>query len=94
MDGVFHASARDSMTKYDFAVRFANAVGFDSSLVRQARLADVKLTAKRPLDTSLSPKRLEKALGEMMPTVDDAIERLAALRSSDWEARLQQLTSR
>jgi dTDP-4-dehydrorhamnose reductase len=92
MDGVFHASARDAMTKYDFAVRFANATGFDASLVKQARLADVKLTAKRPLDTSLSPKRLEKALGEPMPSVDDAISGLASLRSGDWEARLQQLT--
>ena len=92
MDGVFHASARDSTTKYDFAVRFARATGFDPSLVKQARLADVKLTAKRPLDTSLSPKRLEKALGEPMPTVDDAIERLAVLRGGDWEARLQDLT--
>lgn len=93
LDGVFHASARDAITKYDFAVRFANAAGFDSSLVRQARLADVKLTAKRPLDTSLSPKQLEKVLGATMPTVADAIDRLAALRSSDWEVRLRRLTS-
>jgi dTDP-4-dehydrorhamnose reductase len=93
MDGLFHAASRDSMSKYDFAVRFAKAAGFDASLVRQARLADVKLLAMRPLDTSLSPKRLEGVLGQVMPTVDEAIERLVALRKSDWGERLRNLTS-
>ena len=73
LEGLWHASAEDALSKYDFARRIAVALGHDESLVDAATLADAKLAAPRPLDTSLSSSRLAEALGRPMPRVDDAI---------------------
>lgn len=79
--GVYHAAARDSCSKYEFSRRLASALSLDSSLVRAGSLADAKLTARRPLNTSLSPARLEKALGRRFPDVEQAIRDYATLRA-------------
>lgn len=79
LKGLYHASARDACSKYHFARRLAAALGLDSSLVDRAVVADANLAAPRPLNISLSPLRLEGALGRPMPSVEDAISGYAAL---------------
>lgn len=80
LEGLYHASARDACSKYDFACRLAAALGLDGGLVDRAVVADANLAAPRPLNISLSPLRLESALGRPMPSVEDAISGYAALR--------------
>lgn len=82
LQGLYHASARDACSKYDFACRLGAALGFDSVLVDRASLADAKLAARRPLNTSLSSSRLEGALGRPMPSVEDAIAGYVALHGA------------
>lgn len=79
LEGLYHASARDACSKYDFACRLAAALGLDGGLVDRAVVADANLAAPRPLNISLSPLRLESALGRPMPSVEDAISGYAAL---------------
>jgi len=88
LHGVYHASARGACSKYDFACRLAVALGLDSNLVNRACLADAKLPAARPLNTSLSSSRLETALGRQMPSVDAAISGYVALRSARFDTSL------
>ena len=88
--GLYHASASDSCSKYDFARRLAIESGFDESLVTRACLADAKLHAPRPLNTSLSPSRLETALGRHMPPVSAAISGYVALRSAASDATVRE----
>lgn len=90
LQGLYHASASDAFSKYDFAGRLAVALGLDSSLVNSACLADAKLPAPRPLNTSLSSSRLETALGRQMPSVDAAISGYAALRSAGLDSGLHE----
>jgi dTDP-4-dehydrorhamnose reductase len=90
LKGLYHASARDACSKYDFACRLGAALGLDSSLVDKASLADAKLPARRPLNTSLSSRRLEAALGRPMPSVDAAISGYVALRSAGYANRLNE----
>jgi len=90
LQGLYHASATDACSKYDFACRLAVALGADSGLVKSARLADARLPAPRPLNTSMLPAQLEKALGRQMPTVDGAISGYVALRSAGFAGSLHE----
>ena len=88
--GLYHASASDECSKYEFACRLALALGLDRSLVKKASIADADLLAPRPLNTSLSSSRLETALGRQMPSVDAAILEYVALRSARLDTRLHE----
>jgi dTDP-4-dehydrorhamnose reductase len=81
LSGIYHASARDSISKYDFAVRLARSIGGDETLVSPATIDDATFAAPRPRNTSLSPAKLSAALGREMPSVDDTIGAYAALHA-------------
>jgi len=86
LEGLYHAAARDACSKYEFACMIADAVRSDRALVDRAGLESAKLAAARPLDTSLSPRRLEAALGLSMPSVASAVERYAAMHAASGAA--------
>jgi dTDP-4-dehydrorhamnose reductase len=90
LQGLYHASASDSCSKYDFACRLAAALGFDTSVVKKGSLADAKLQAPRPLNTSLSSSRLEAALETQMPSVNAAISGYVALHSAAFDGSLHE----
>jgi len=52
LKGIFHITG-ERMSRYEFAVRLAEKLGFDKSLVKQASMEDMKWYAKRPRDSSL-----------------------------------------
>ena len=79
LGGIYHAAARDALSKYEFARRLGTALRADTSLVDAASLAAAELAAPRPLNTSLSPARVEVALGRRMASVDSAVAGYAAL---------------
>jgi len=85
--GLYHAAARDACTKHEFACKIAAALGFDTSLVDRASIADAKLAAPRPLNMSLSSSRLEAALRRKMPTVDNAVAGYATLRPARYAGK-------
>lgn len=76
--GIYHVAAKDSVSKYEFALRLGTALGADTSLVDATSLASARLVARRPLNTSLLPLRVETALGRRMASVDSAIAGYAA----------------
>lgn len=85
--GLFHASASNACSKYDFAVRLGEALGFDTTLVGRARIGDAEMFAPRPLNTSLVPLKLERALGRQMPSVDSAVDAYAGFRTGRLSGR-------
>ena len=87
LKGLYHATARNTMTKFDFAVSLATALGLDADLVEKASLGESTLSARRPMNTSLSSLRLETALRRKMPTVENAISGYAALHSPVYASR-------
>jgi dTDP-4-dehydrorhamnose reductase len=87
LKGLYHATARNTMSKFDFAVSLATALGFDADLVERVSLAESNLIARRPLNTSLSSLRLETALRRMMPTVQNAIDGYAMLHSAGYASQ-------
>lgn len=87
LKGLYHATARNTMTKFDFAASLATALGLDAELVEKASLGESMLSARRPLNTSLSSLRLEAALRRPMPTVENAVTGYAMLHSAIYASR-------
>lgn len=88
LKGLYHVAAHNTMSKYDFAILLAAALGLDTGLVERASLAESKLIARRPMNTSLSSMRIEAALRRTMPSVENAISGYATLHSAGYASRL------
>jgi dTDP-4-dehydrorhamnose reductase len=60
--GVFHWGGADRATRYEIALAFCRAMGFDERLVLRASATEQTFLAPRPRDTSLDSSRLAAAL--------------------------------
>lgn len=67
LEGVFHWGGADRASRYETALAFCRAMGFDEKLVVPGSAADKKFLAPRPRDVSLDSSRLAAILG-MAPT--------------------------
>lgn len=63
LEGVFHWGGADRATRYETALAFCRAQGFDETLVHPSRAADRRFPAARPRDASLNSARLAAAIG-------------------------------
>ena len=53
LTGTFHVVG-EKMSRYEFALKVAQTLGFDESLVKKAEMKDMKWFARRPRDSSLN----------------------------------------
>jgi dTDP-4-dehydrorhamnose reductase len=53
LEGIFHVVG-ERMSRYEFAVKVAEALGLDKSLIQRAEMKEMRWIAKRPRDSSLS----------------------------------------
>jgi dTDP-4-dehydrorhamnose reductase len=79
LKGIYHCGGAERATRFDMAVAFARVMGFDESLVRAGRAADVKFASPRPRDSSLDSARLAAAIGLAPLTYEQGFK---ALRGS------------
>lgn len=56
--GVFHCAGEQAISRYEFAISVAKKYGLDASLVKGVAAKDLKWVAKRPMNSSLSIKKL------------------------------------
>ena len=84
LTGLYHVVGPEPMSKYEFAHRLACAFGFDPNQIIPASLAEAKLSAARPRDTSLNTNKICSALGRAMPDVDSGIRRFMQMRNRDY----------
>ena len=78
--GVFHVAGPKAISKYEFARNVAQVFGYDANLVKHAKLSDIVMRARRPLNTSLNIDKLRAALGREMPCIADGLSRLVKQR--------------
>jgi len=69
--GVVHL-AGERLSRFEFALLLAEALGVDRGLVKPARLEEAKLPAKRPRDSSLDTSKAAD-LGLAMPPTREAV---------------------
>lgn len=89
MQGLYHAGASGAVSKYDFARRLAEIHDLDAALIRPGKLADAKLGAPRPLNTSLFSKKLETEFGQSLPSIDDGLKRFRDQGMNGWAQDLK-----
>jgi len=75
--GIFHAVGQEKISRYDWAIKIANAYGFDPSLARPASSSDSKLSAKRP-NNRLSTGKVKSICGMRPRPIDAALADLKA----------------
>jgi dTDP-4-dehydrorhamnose reductase len=72
--GVRHLANRDAVSWAEFAWRLADALNLETDLIRGRHSGEFDWPAKRPKQAALATER-----GEVMPTLDSAISRYAAI---------------
>ncbi len=77
--GVFHIAGDERLSKYDFGLRIAKYFNLDTSLIRATSLAARRDMVPRPLDLSLSNKKIRNVLGSDLPnlSIDNQLKKLA-----------------
>jgi dTDP-4-dehydrorhamnose reductase len=87
--GLYHIVGSEPVSKYEFARRVASMFGFDGVQVVPARMADARLKARRPRNTSLNTGKICAALGRHMPDVDAGLRKFVQLRESGYADRIR-----
>jgi len=89
LTGLYHVVGSEPVSKYEFARRIASTFGFDPAQVVPTRMADARLKAQRPRNTTLNTGEICSALRRPMPDVDAGLRRFAQLRASGYADRIK-----
>lgn len=72
-EGIYHVAGPERLSRYGMALKIADAFGFDKSLIRPIKTAELKQKAKRPRDSSLNTEKLKRE-GIMMHSFGDGLK--------------------
>lgn len=73
IDGIFHFSSINRISRYDFALLIADAFTLKSNLIRPVSMNEMGWTAKRPRDSSLSVEKSTTLLEKKPLKVEEEI---------------------
>jgi dTDP-4-dehydrorhamnose reductase len=79
--GVLHLGGRERLSRYDFAVKLARALGMPDAPIKKASLNDAAQPAPRPADVSLDSRKAF-VLGYNPLSVDDQLNVLEAVKKA------------
>jgi dTDP-4-dehydrorhamnose reductase len=79
LSGLYHVVSRDHLSKYEFGCRVARQFGLDEKLIQPASWTTGLLKAGRSPNLTLVTNKLEYALSEELPSVDEGIQRFHEL---------------
>jgi len=71
--GVYHAVGRESINRYDFALRIAEVFHLDSSLIVRATSDSLHQSAPRPLRSGLKTDKICREMGVAFSSVTDGL---------------------
>jgi dTDP-4-dehydrorhamnose reductase len=77
MVGVLHVVG-ERMSRYEFALKVAKALGFDENLISPAKMEEFKWFARRPRDSSLAFEETRSKLSCSFYSTEKALETLKA----------------
>jgi dTDP-4-dehydrorhamnose reductase len=61
--GMYHIAGHDIVSRYEFAVQFADIFGFDKKMITPVKTSSIKQAAPRPLKSGLITLKAETDLG-------------------------------
>jgi dTDP-4-dehydrorhamnose reductase len=65
--GIFHIVGDERISKYDFGLKIARTFGMDTRLIKPILLTERKDLTRRPLDLSLSNRKMRDTLSTKLP---------------------------
>ena len=71
--GVYHVSGREEVNRYDFACAIADVFGLNEKLINVTTTDTLQQRARRPLNSSLSVEKAERALGMRLANVREGL---------------------
>jgi len=87
--GVLHVAGDGRISKYDFALRFAELFGFDKALVKPTKMGETNLKAPRPHDCSLDISKAKRLLKTRILNIDEGIKYYKELYDSGYQEKLR-----
>jgi len=73
VSGLFHATGKTCVNRYEFAVKLAKSFGYDDKLVFPVTSKEKKQMAPRPNSTCLDSSKLEKSINFKFSYIDEGI---------------------
>ena len=89
--GIFNVVGDERLSKYEFGCKIASHFQFDTKLINLGFLAEQSSDVSRPLDMSLSNKRICQLLGRPLGGVDDHLRLLKQQQSKKISQEIMQL---
>ena len=89
LSGVFHVGGGERLSKHAFALQTAEALGYSPDLILPTSIQEFTFKARRPLDMSLSSKKVETCLGIRMSFAGDGLRKLKELGTRGWPQALE-----
>lgn len=74
LNGTYNCASRDSLSKYEFALRLAEKFGIKKSLVNPISIDDFGFKAKRGKNLGLNINKISWDLNLQMPSIEDSIK--------------------
>ena len=71
--GLFHLAGSERVSRFDFALRIADAFGLDEDLIEPSKIAEMRWLATRPKDSSLDTAKASRCLNEKPYDLDKAL---------------------
>jgi dTDP-4-dehydrorhamnose reductase len=62
ISGIFHATGKSCVNRYEFALVLANTFGLDKKLIKSVTAKEKKQDAPRAISTCLDSRKLEKLI--------------------------------
>ena len=72
--GLYHATGKTCINRYDFALKLAEKFGLSKDLIKSVTAKEKKQIALRPISTCLDSTKLEKLISYDFKNIDDGIE--------------------
>jgi dTDP-4-dehydrorhamnose reductase len=94
LSGLYHMVGGECLSKYEFGVRLAERFGLDGGLITPTSVYQGGLSAARAPNLSLRTDKLASALGESLPNLSPALDRLYTLYQQGYPQKIQGLGSR
>ncbi len=77
LQGIFHTSGCERISRYDFARKIAHAFNLDSALIKPIRMNELTAwIAKRPKDSSLNTAKVQQALETQPLNINAGLSKL------------------
>lgn len=88
-EGIYNVTGDELLSKYDFALKVAEAAGAKSSSLRSTKLADAATLVKRPFKLGLANHKMKATLGlKLTPSMLEMLKELAAAEA-DHKSRIR-----